>query len=46
MVECQSRWPPAGESVQNSVVEKQVLAARVEAARAGGGHTSWGVVGG
>jgi len=27
--------------MQNSVVEKEVLAARVEAARAGDGHTSW-----
>ena len=27
--------------MQNSLVEKEVLAARVEAARAGDGHTSW-----
>lgn len=27
--------------MQNSVVEKEVLAARVEAVRAGDGHTSW-----
>jgi hypothetical protein len=37
----QSRWPSAGESVQNSVVEKEVLAVRVEAARAEGGHTDF-----
>src|SRR6516165_9621283 len=41
MGECQSRWLSAAEIVENSVVEKEVLAARVEAARAGGGHTSW-----
>jgi hypothetical protein len=42
MGESRSRWPSVVESVQNPVVEKEVLAAQVEAVRAEGGHASWG----
>jgi len=41
VAQAKTRWPFAADGVQNSVVEKEVLAARVEAARADGGNSSW-----